>query len=130
MTAALADVEDAHGVLVELVLVGDAPLDERLSALVAATREATVNAARHAQVAAIDVYAEVDEKEVTVYVRDRGIGFDPVDVPDDRRGLRDSVRGRIRRAGGDATVRSAPGHGTEVTLTMPVRNLAVPKDAP
>ena len=127
MATALADVEDAHGVLVELVLVGDAPLDDRLTALVAATREAAVNAARHANVAAIDVYGEVDEKEVTVYVRDRGIGFDPVTVPDDRRGLRDSVHGRIRRAGGDVAVRTAPGEGTEVTLTVP-RKKAGPHD--
>ncbi|HVU72366.1 MAG TPA: PspC domain-containing protein [Mycobacteriales bacterium] len=124
MATTLADVEDAHGVLVELVLVGDAPIDDRLTALVAATREATVNAARHAQVAAIDVYAEVDEREVTVYVRDRGFGFDPVNVPDDRRGLRDSVRGRMRRAGGDVAVRTAPGEGTEVTLTVPRKKKA------
>lgn len=122
MTTMLADVEDTHGVIVELVMVGDAPLDDRLTALVAATREATVNAARHAQVAAIDVYAEVEPKQVAVYVRDRGIGFDPVRVPDDRRGLRDSVRGRMRRAGGDVAVRSAPGEGTEVTLTVPRRD--------
>lgn len=115
----LAEVEDAHRVRVELVCVGDAPVDDASRALVAATREAATNAARHAQVDRVDVYVEVDDDEVAAYVRDRGRGFEPAAVPDDRRGLADSVVGRMRRAGGTATVRSAPGEGTEVAIRAP-----------
>lgn len=115
----LAEVEDAHRVRVELVCVGDAPVDEASRALVAATREAAANAAHHAQVDRVDVYVEVDDDEVTAYVRDRGQGFDPGTVPEERRGLADSVVGRMRRAGGTATVRSAPGEGTEIAIRAP-----------
>ncbi len=114
-----ADVEEAHQVPVELVVVGDTALDERVSALVAATREAVVNAAKHSGAASIDVYAEVEPSLVSVFVRDRGCGFDPSSVPEDRHGLSGSVEGRMRRHGGSAVVRSAPGEGTEVRLELP-----------
>ena len=123
LSAALAqvaeDVEQAHRLPVEVVVVGDAPLDERLSALVAATREAVVNAARHAGAPVVDVYAEVEPALVSVFVRDRGAGFDPAAVPADRHGLAGSVVGRMARHGGSARVRSAPGAGTEVQLELP-----------
>ena len=123
LSAALAsiaeDVEQAHRVPVEVVAVGDAALDERLSALVAATREAVVNAARHAGAPVVDVYAEVEPALVSVFVRDRGAGFDPAAVPADRHGLAGSVVGRMERHGGSARVRSAPGAGTEVQLELP-----------
>jgi signal transduction histidine kinase len=78
-----------------------------------------INAAKHAQVGEVSVYAEVEPAEVHVFIRDRGIGFDPDDIPEDRHGLADSVHGRMRRHGGEASVRSTPGEGTEVHLRMP-----------
>jgi signal transduction histidine kinase len=107
---------------VELVCVGDAPLDDSLRALVGATREATANAARHAGVTKVDVFVEVGEDAVEAFVRDRGKGFDPASVPTGRRGLADSIQGRVERAGGAAAVRSRPGEGTEVRLTVPRRS--------
>ncbi len=112
------EVEDAYGITVETVVVGDADHDERVAALVAATREALVNAARHANVASVSLYAEVESEAVTVFVRDRGVGFDPSAVDDDRHGLHGSIIGRMERHGGTAQVRSAPGEGTEVQLRI------------
>jgi len=114
-----AEVEDAHGVAVEVVVVGDCPVDDDLLAVRDAAREALVNAAKYAPDSAISLYAEVEPAQVTVFVRDRGPGFDVDAVPDDRLGLRHSVVGRMARHGGSATIRSAAGDGTEVQLEMP-----------
>ena len=114
-----AEVEDDHAVRVEVVAVGDSPLDDRLRALALAGREAILNAAHHAGVAAVDVYLEVEPHQVTLFVRDRGKGFDPGTVDPDRRGLAESIHGRMARAGGRAEVRSALGEGTEVELVVP-----------
>jgi signal transduction histidine kinase len=113
------DVEALHGVPVEVVTVGDCPLDEHVAALLAAGREATVNAAKWSGAAVVSVFAEVEGDKVNVAVRDRGKGFDPAAVPGDRKGVAESIRGRMSRHGGEATVQSAPGEGTKVTLTMP-----------
>ena len=113
------DVEARHGVPVEVVTVGDCPLDDDLNALLAAAREATVNAAKWSGAGVISVYAEVEPEQVQVAVRDRGKGFDPDAVPGDRKGLAESVHGRMSRHGGRVTVHSAVGEGTKVTLTMP-----------
>jgi signal transduction histidine kinase len=118
LTAAASEVEDAHGVPVEVVTVGDAPVSERLRPLVLAAREAMVNAAKHAEADKVDVYAESSESGVEVFVRDRGRGFDEGAVPDDRHGVRDSIVDRMRRHGGSAALKTAPGQGTEVRLTM------------
>jgi signal transduction histidine kinase len=118
LEAVAAEVEEAHGVPVEVVAVGDAPLDERAHALVAAAREALVNAAKFAPAGPVALYAEVDPETIEVFVRDRGPGFDPGAVPDDRRGVRESIVGRMERHGGRAVVHSAPGAGTEVELVM------------
>jgi signal transduction histidine kinase len=115
----VAEVEYDHELVVDPVVVGDAPVDEALAALGAATREALVNAAKHSGATAADLYTEVTPERVSVFVRDRGAGFDPAAVPPDRRGLRDSVTGRLSRLGGTADVRSAPGEGTEVELSLP-----------
>ncbi len=112
------EVEARHGVPVEVVTVGDCPLDPGLSALLAAAREATVNAAKWSGAAVISVYAEVEADKVSVAVRDRGTGFDPDAVPGDRKGVAESIRGRMTRHGGTATVQSAPGEGTKVTLEL------------
>jgi len=113
------DVEARHGVPVEIVTVGDCPLDDDLAALLAAAREATVNAAKWSGASVISLYAEVEPEQVAVAVRDRGKGFDPGSVPGDRKGLAESIHGRMSRHGGAAAVNSAPGEGTKVTLTMP-----------
>jgi phage shock protein PspC (stress-responsive transcriptional regulator)/signal transduction histidine kinase len=112
------DVEARHGVPVEVVTVGDCPLDEHLSALLAAAREATVNAAKWSGASVISLFAEVEPDKVEVAVRDRGSGFDPDSVPADRKGVAESIRGRMLRHGGSATVQSTLGEGTKVTLTM------------
>jgi signal transduction histidine kinase len=113
------DVEARHGVPVEVVTVGDCPLDDDLNALLAAAREATVNAAKWSGAGVISVYAEVEPERVEIAVRDRGKGFDPDAVPGDRKGLAESVHGRMSRHGGTVTVHSTVGEGTKVTLTMP-----------
>jgi len=113
------DVEARYGVPVEAVTVGDCELDENLAALVAAAREATVNAAKWSGASVISLFAEVEPGEVSIVVRDRGKGFDPETVPEDRKGLAESVHGRMTRRGGTATVVTAPGEGTKVTLKMP-----------
>jgi signal transduction histidine kinase len=116
------DVEARHGVPVEVVTVGDCPLDDQLSALLAATREATVNAAKWSGASVISVFAEVEPDKVEVAVRDRGKGFDLYAVPEDRKGVAESIRGRMMRHGGKATVQSTVGEGTKVTLTMDRRS--------
>jgi signal transduction histidine kinase/phage shock protein PspC (stress-responsive transcriptional regulator) len=117
----LDDVEDRYGVRLDAVLVGDAPLDDPARALVAAGREAALNAARHAGVETVHVFLEVEPERISLFVRDRGQGFEPAAVPPDRRGVTDSICNRVRRHGGTAQVRSAPGEGAEVELTMPRR---------
>ncbi len=116
---AAGEVEDDHGVAIEVVVVGDCPVDPSLSAMVLAAREALVNAAKYAEGSPISVFGEVEPTQVTVFVRDRGPGFDPASVPADRLGLRQSVVGRMARHGGTATVRTGNGDGTEVQLEMP-----------
>lgn len=134
------DVEADHDVTVDVVVVGDRVLDEPGHALVAAVREAVVNAAKHSGEDEVSVYVEVgaaapdrgtdredagrarsgmpsrDVVEVEAFVRDRGRGFVLNDVPGDRRGIADSIIGRMARYGGVATLRSTPGEGTEVSL--------------
>jgi signal transduction histidine kinase/phage shock protein PspC (stress-responsive transcriptional regulator) len=113
-----AEVEDHHEIPVEVVMVGDAPMNPTLTALVRAAREAMVNAAKHSDAPRIDVYAEVDPARVEVFVRDRGVGFDPDHVGEDRLGVRRSIYERMERHGGKADIRSTPGEGTEVHLVV------------
>ncbi|MFE2168909.1 PspC domain-containing protein [Streptomyces sp. NPDC059447] len=114
-----AEVEDHHGVPIEVVVVGDCPLDEKLGAQIQAAREAMVNAAKYGgEGGPVQVYAEVEGQTVFVSVRDRGPGFDMDAVPDDRMGVRESIIGRMQRNGGTARLRSAPDGGTEVELEM------------
>ena len=118
LTAAAAEVEDERGVPVELVTVGDCDTSDAIQALVRAAREAMVNAAKHSGADKIDVYAEVDEDSVEVFVRDRGKGFDVETVAEDRMGVKGSIIDRMARHGGSATIRSAPDDGTEVRLEI------------
>jgi signal transduction histidine kinase len=116
-----AEVEDLHGVPVEVVCVGDCDLDPALAAMTQAAREAMVNAAKYGGSAmgeSVQVYAEVEDGRVFVSVRDRGPGFDLDQVPGDRMGVRESIIGRMERNGGTARLHAAPGGGTEVVLEM------------
>ncbi len=117
LEAAAGDVEEDHGVEVDVVAVGDRDVDRGGEALVAAAREAMVNAAKFAGGEPVAVYAELDDGRAQVFVRDRGPGFDPAAVPPDRRGLRESIVGRMARHGGRATIHSSP-EGTEVELVL------------
>jgi signal transduction histidine kinase len=119
LAEAATEVEELHGARVELASAGDLPLDESLEQLVLAAREAMTNAAKFSTADEISVYLEANGDQVAVFVRDRGIGFDRADVPADRRGVAESIEGRMRRAGGTAAVMSSPGSGTEVELTLP-----------
>jgi signal transduction histidine kinase len=119
LSGAAADVEELHGVRIELASAGDCPVDEAVGALVLAAREAMTNAAKHAGIEEVDVYVEVTGEAVSVFVRDRGVGFDRAGVPNGRGGLAQSVERRLERAGGRATITSAPGKGTEVELFLP-----------
>jgi signal transduction histidine kinase len=116
LSAAAADVEELHGVRVELASAGDAPVD---NALVLAAREAMTNAAKFSGSDEIDVYLEVTNDQIAVFVRDRGKGFDRAEVPGDRKGIAESIEARLDRAGGKATVTSTLGEGTEVELRLP-----------
>jgi signal transduction histidine kinase/phage shock protein PspC (stress-responsive transcriptional regulator) len=113
------EVEDTHSVPIDVVAVGDGPLDEHSGAALQAAREAMVNAAKYSGAPTISVYAEVEPELLTIFVRDRGAGFDPDDLPEDRMGVRQSIIGRMKRNGGSAVIRSTPGEGTEVRLEMP-----------
>jgi signal transduction histidine kinase/phage shock protein PspC (stress-responsive transcriptional regulator) len=117
------DIEVRYGVPVEAVTVGDCDLDDNLTALLAAAGEATVNAAKWSGASVISLFAEVEPGQASIVVRDRGKGFDPEAVPEDRKGLAESVHGRMARRGGTATVTTAPGEGTKVTLKMPRSSL-------
>ncbi|MFT4264006.1 MAG: ATP-binding protein, partial [Nocardioides sp.] len=124
LRAVAAEVEDTHGIAVDVVTVGDVPAGEALRPLVAATREALTNAAKHSGAGQVSVYAEVTPGRAEVFVRDRGVGFDPAAVPADRHGVADSILARMRRHGGEATVESTPGEGANVHLSMPVAPVA------
>lgn len=119
LRAVAGEVDEAYGVPVEVVCVGDTAVGEPLRPLVLATKEAVVNAARHSGAGRVDVYAEATPGGVEVFVRDRGTGFDPETVAEDRHGLRDSIIERMRRHGGIAEIRSTPGTGTEIRLYQP-----------
>jgi len=121
LRAHAAIVEDTYGVVVDVVAVGDIDMTEALKPVTDATREALTNAAKHAGVPRIDVYAEVSADAVDVFVRDRGAGFDPDAVADDRQGVRGSIIDRMARHGGSSEIRSAPGDGTEVRLHLPLK---------
>jgi signal transduction histidine kinase len=119
LAEAATEIEEVHEVRVELASGGDCPLDDRVRAVVLAAREAMQNAAKFSGVDEISVYAECADGTISVFVRDRGAGFDRATVPDDRHGLQESIAGRMARAGGSSRIESAVGSGTEVELTLP-----------
>ena len=119
LDAVAVEVERAHRTRIEIVMVGDCPLDDGVRALVHACREAFVNAARHSGARGVSAYVEVEDDQVTAYVRDQGVGFSRAAVPTDRHGIAESIEGRMERNGGVAVIDSAIGHGTEVRLRIP-----------
>ncbi|HEU5265820.1 MAG TPA: PspC domain-containing protein [Jatrophihabitans sp.] len=119
LRAAAAEVEDAYAITVDAVVVGDAETDAALAAVTGAAREAMVNAAKHSGVETVSVYAELDPGELSVFVKDRGVGFEMADIADDRQGIRGSIIGRVERHGGTVRMHSSPGAGTEVEIRMP-----------
>jgi signal transduction histidine kinase/phage shock protein PspC (stress-responsive transcriptional regulator) len=119
VTAAAERIEQLHHVPVEVVLVGEAPLDDRGQALVHALGEAITNAAKHADAPKVSVYVEVEPERVSAYVTDEGVGFDPAALPPNRHGITDSIHGRMARHGGTATITSELGEGTEVAFELP-----------
>jgi signal transduction histidine kinase len=118
LEAAADEIEREHGVPINVVAVGDTPLDEADEAAVAAAREAMLNAVKFGGGSPVDVYAESGEHRLAIFVRDRGPGFDPDAIPDDRRGVRESIVGRMERHGGSAAIRTPEGGGTEVELVI------------
>lgn len=119
LQAMAADVEVRHEVRIEVVAVGDTGLDDELQALVAAVREACVNAAKHSGERTVSLFAEVGADQVEVFVRDRGCGFDPSAVRGDGMGIAQSMVARLERVGGAVRIDSTPGIGTEVQLRVP-----------
>lgn len=117
VAAVAHEVEDDHGVPIDLVVTGDQPLDEGGSALVKAAREAMLNAVRHGA-PPVSAYVEVGPHGVECFVRDHGEGFDLDEVGPDRLGVRQSILGRMERHGGSARIRHLEG-GTEIELTLP-----------
>jgi signal transduction histidine kinase len=118
LEAIVTEVEERDVVEVDLVVVGDCPLDRPLEGLVAAVREAAHNAARHSGAPEVSVYVEVEPDKVTAFVRDRGQGFDLAKVEPGRLGVRESIIGRMARHGGKAEVHSRAGEGTEIMLEV------------
>jgi signal transduction histidine kinase len=117
--AVASEIEESYRVKVEVVAVGEASLHPAAEALVAAGREAMINAAKHSSAGVISVYVEADDEVLRLFVRDRGVGFDPGSVAVDRRGLNDSIARRVRQVGGKSEIRSTPGQGTEIRLEVP-----------
>ena len=113
------DVENDYGVKVQLVVVGDCPSDEKTRLLVAAGREAAINAAKWSTASTITIFGEVETTKISLFVRDTGQGFDPDNVASDRQGIALSIKQRMTQIGGGTLIRSTLGHGTEVELVLP-----------
>ncbi len=122
LKGAAARVEEDHEVPIDVVTVGDHPVDEQTKALVGAASEAMVNAAKHSGADRMSLFFETDDDQMSIFVTDQGVGFDPSAVEDDRRGIANSIRTRVEKAGGTVEIVSEPGEGTEVVLRMPVED--------
>ncbi|WP_066471355.1 ATP-binding protein [Skermania piniformis] len=140
LRAIAGEVEDQYGIEVTPVIVGDVRIAdgpdsaglalEPFTALLGATRESLVNAAKHAEVDKVDLFAEAEPEQVEIYVRDRGVGFDVAAVSGDRHGLSRSIRDRVERRGGTVSIRSGSDRGTEVHLRMPRTVSALDRPVP
>jgi signal transduction histidine kinase len=118
LRALQGEIENDYGVTIELVTVGDCEADERVVALVAAAREAAINAAQWSNAPTVAIYGEVETDAIELFVRDLGRGFDVEAVPSDRHGIALSIRQRMRLHDGSASIKSIIGAGTEVQLTL------------
>ena len=116
---AVSRVEEDFGIPIDFVHVGDVLLSDETAALVGAASEAVINAAKHSGADRVSVYMEVDDEETVLYVTDQGKGFSQDDIPDDRRGIIDSIVHRVEKAGGLVAIESDLGEGTEVMMRMP-----------
>ena len=103
---------------IDVVVVGDCVLDDEAQALVAASTEAMTNASKHSNTPKVSVFAECEDGAVDIWISDQGSGFDLEAVADDRKGITESIRGRIERIGGTVEIQSSAEHGTEVHLSM------------
>jgi signal transduction histidine kinase/phage shock protein PspC (stress-responsive transcriptional regulator) len=117
VTEAAHEVEDLHGIPIDIVVTGDRPFERHGAALSQALREALLNAVRHGR-PPVTAYVEIGTGGVEAFVRDRGDGFDLDIVAQDRLGVRQSVVGRMERHGGSARIRRRE-DGTEVELRLP-----------
>jgi len=113
-----SEIEDLGKAQIETVVVGDTGAD--VGPIVRAAREAILNASKHSGADLVSVYGEVSDGAALVFVKDRGVGFDPVAIPESRQGIRESIVNRMQRNGGSAEILSSPGEGTEVRLRLPV----------
>jgi len=112
------EIEDTYGVPIDVVRVGDLQLGDRTAAALNAAREAMLNAAKYSGAPQISVYAEAEADRLSIFVRDRGRGFELDAIPKHRLGVRQSIIGRMDRVGGEARIRTAPGEGTEVEIQL------------
>jgi signal transduction histidine kinase/phage shock protein PspC (stress-responsive transcriptional regulator) len=119
LQSAAEEVEGEHGVQIDVVVVGEAELASGAAALVAAAREAMINASKYGEHLPVSVFAEAGAEKLSVFVRDRGRGFDPDNVPEERRGIRDSIFARLESHGGRARIWSGRDEGTEVEMEVP-----------
>lgn len=114
-----AQIELDYPVRIDFVTAGGSEAVSN-SVVFGAVREAMLNAARHAG-GDVSVYLEATVDTIDVWVRDRGPGLDLDTIPGGRLGIRESIIGRMSRAGGTATVRpGAGGVGTEVHVQLQV----------
>lgn len=120
LEAMASEIEGIWPVKIELVVVGDRPMDESCDQVIAATSEAIVNAAKHAQVQRIDVFADIKADVLSIWVRDEGVGFDPNAIDASRQGVRNSIIGRLERLNGRVEIYSQPGEGTEIEISCPL----------
>lgn len=117
---AASKVEEDFQIPIDLVTVGDHPVDERGRTLIAAATEAMVNAAKHSGAERMSLFLEVEGDRLEVFITDQGKGFDPDAIAEDRRGIAESIRARMERIGGTVSIESEPGEGTEVMLGLPL----------
>lgn len=129
----MLDAERAAGL--DVALTGDPGAIARLdgdaeTAVVRAVAQCLANVRKHAETDRAEVSVFDDGVGCTVMVVDDGRGFDERETGADRLGLKNSVRQRIGRVGGDVQIWSSPGTGTSVMLTVPFPVAAASTTAP